>query len=96
VLSCLLAKSWVKSSRFANGFYQTGVDNGTQTVESSWLIHGEANKSEVPREESLFRNFAAISFHKYELFHYLVFAFIGRYFSLKKVNSRKGFNDNFH
>ncbi len=75
VLSCLLATSRVRTSNFAHGFYQTGVDNGNLTSDSAWLIHGDIHSEPNEGLGSYFKVFRSLLFHKYELVKFILSEF---------------------
>lgn len=75
VLSCLIATSQINTGKFAQGFYQTGVDNGDQTIDSAWLIHGEVRSDEYLAISSRLKAWRSLIFHKYELANYIVSKF---------------------
>ena len=80
VLSCLIATSKVRTSKFTQGFYQTGVDNGNLTVESAWLVHGEIRSLGNLARISRFKSWRSFLFHKYELIKFVITNFVSQVF----------------
>jgi hypothetical protein len=91
VLSCLIATSKVRTSHFAQGFYQTGVDNGNQTVGSAWLVHGEIRSLSNPGRISRFNVWRSFLFHKYELVKFIISNFVSPIFRfVLKISLKPG------
>lgn len=92
VLSCLIATCRVSTSRFAHGFYQTGVDNGSQTSDSAWLIHGDIQSEPNKGLKKHFKEFRSFVFHKYELINFILsnFRFRRWIYRLKMSGLRRG------